>query len=112
MLNRTIHVFVFALCAALAGCGWNPLAPAPKEFAPPPPSPSEIARRDLLKIAKRIEDPANFDAIEQYVANFEDPAKGWTWADLNEYISNGSYSIQTKVAYENWRRLKILESKK
>lgn len=112
MSNRIhFHILAFLVSAAIVGCAPGGPAPPPKGFVPPP-RPSEIARRDMLKVAKRMEDDANYLALEQYVANFEDPAKGWTWSDLNEYIVNGSYSIQTKSAYEAWRRVKIIEGKK
>ena len=112
MSNRNyFHIFAFLVSAAIVGCAPGGPPPPPKGFVPPP-RPSEIARRDMLKVAKRMEDDANYLALEQYVANFEDPAKGWTWSDLNEYVVNGSYSIQTKSAYEAWRRAKIIEGKK
>jgi len=112
MSNRSIFtILAFFVCAVIAGCNRGGPAPPPKGFVPPP-RPSEIARRDMLKVAKRIEDAANYQALEQYVANFEDPEKGWTWSDLSEYVVNGSYSFQTKNAYEAWRRVKIIEGKK
>lgn len=110
MPNRSLGlVGLLLVCSVLVGCGRQ--GPPPKP-GPPPLRPSDIARQDLVNVARRIEDPANFQAIEQYIANIEDPAKGWTWADMNEYIVSGSYSIQTKIAYEKWRNLKIAEAKK
>ena len=112
MSHRTIvTLLTFLICFALTGCSPSGPAPPPKGFVPPP-RPSDIARRDMFKVAKRMEDAANLQAFEQYITNFEDPAKEWTWPDLNEYIVNGSFSFQTKVAYENWRRAKIAEGRK
>lgn len=110
-LRAILPGLALLICPALAGCGAAKGKPAPPVIVNTV-RPSEAAQKELINVAKKIEDPAAADQVEFYVKSFEDPSKGWTWSDLDEYILRGSYSIQTKLAYENYRKIKIVESKK
>lgn len=98
------RIAMLMVLAGLAGCNRGP-APGP----PPPPrlSPLDDARSELFRIAKKHEDAANYQALETYLSYYEDPAKGWTIADLGEVVMSGSYSIETKRAFERWRHLRL-----
>jgi hypothetical protein len=115
MIARRLTVCLsIVFCAALAGCGSGPAKPAPKGAPAIMLTPANQARKDMLGLAKKIEDPAGFEALETYVKNseHEDPAKRWKWEDLDQHILNGTYSIQTKMAYEKWRTAKLIEGAK
>jgi hypothetical protein len=103
--------FVLLFVAALAGCGGKPAA----KNAAAPVNLALQARTELLHVAKKVEAPADYEAIEGYIKNaeHEDPEKRWKWEDLDEYIvRGGSYNVQTKMAYEKWRTAKIAASAK
>ncbi len=110
-MNRrnVFHCVLLAHCAALVGCGGGSDKPATKGPAVKVVTAAQ-ARKDLFEIAKKIEDAAAVESLEFYVSSFEksfadgaDPEKRWTWPDLNEHVLQGSYSLQTKQAYEKWR---------
>ena len=111
MPQSLIHCLMVVLCASLAGCGWWGSKPAPKNVSIPL-SATAQARKDLTAIAKKIEDPAAYEAMETYIKSFEDPEQKWTWADLDDVILRGGYTQQTKEAYDKWRNATIKERAK
>ena len=75
MNPRTIlQCLAIALCPALIGCGAASGTPAAKGPVSTVRTAAQ-AKKDLLSIAKRIEDPGAFAAMEAYIAQFEDPEK-------------------------------------
>ena len=76
----------------------------------------DAARNELFNIAKKIEEPAAYQQLEHYVNSFEkdfnNPQSDWKWEDLYQLVNNGTYSIQTRTAYDNYRKTKIQGGKK